>query len=193
MFIEFLKLGIEHILDVKAYDHLLFLALLCLGFVYSGYKKLIYIATAFTIGHSISLALSVFGVVNINQDVIELLIPVTILITGIITWLSYRNKKKINFSRNYLPALGFGLIHGLGFSGYLRPLLQNNTDLWHYLLAFNMGVEIGQIIFILFFIFAAKAFIGIFGIRERSWINYGSGIGILLSILMIIQKVIVII
>jgi len=193
VFIEFLKLGIQHILEFGAYDHQLFLALLSLGFIYYGYKKLIFLATAFTIGHSISLALSVFGVFSFNLDAIELLIPLTILITGIITWLSYRNKKKINFLRNYLPALGFGVIHGLGFSGYLRPLLQNSSDLWYYLLAFNLGVEIGQIIFILLFIFAAQAVIGIFKVRESTLVNYGSGIGILLSVLMIIQKVIVII
>ncbi len=145
MFGIYLELGFKHILDWQAYDHILFVMTLCAVYVLKDWKKVLWLVTAFTVGHSLTLALAVFHLVNISPSIIEKLIPVTIMITALsnIFW----NAEGGNRMRwLYIMAGFFGLIHGLGFSNYLKALLGSEEDLLLPLFAFNLGVEAGQIL-----------------------------------------------
>ncbi len=120
---------------------MLFLLALCAAYFYSDWKKILVLVTAFTIGHSITLALAVLNVIRVNAAWIEFLIPVTIVATAVKNLFAKQEKAA---SVTYLMALGFGLIHGMGFSNYLRSLL--GDELLMPLFAFNVGLEVGQLI-----------------------------------------------
>jgi len=140
----YFDLGLEHILDIKGYDHMLFLLALCIPFTLRDWKKVLILATAFTIGHSVTLALSTLDLVRFPMDWIEFLIPVTILLTARYDLL---RGTSINRNLHYGMALFFGLIHGMGFSNFLRGSMfpgEESNLVWQ-LLYFNIGIEIGQI------------------------------------------------
>lgn len=141
-------LGKDHILDyIDGYDHILFVLALCTVYLIRDWKKVLILVTAFTVGHSITLALATLNIVNVDSGIIEFLIPLTIFITSVSNL--FRNEgteSRLPIQLNYLFALFFGLIHGLGFSNYLRALLGKNENILAPLFAFNVGLEIGQII-----------------------------------------------
>lgn len=144
MFTEFLKQGFFHILDVHALDHLLFI--LVIGVVYDArnWKSLLWVLTAFTIAHSISLALSILNIINIDHNLVEFLIPLTILVTCIEN-IYYQSHHTY---RIYFAGI-FGLIHGLGFSNSLKQLFMGmEVNLFETLLPFNIGIEIAQILLV---------------------------------------------
>lgn len=144
MFPVYLQLGFEHIADIKAYDHMLFLIALCAVYTPGEWKRVLVLVTAFTIGHSITLALSALNIVYIPSTLIEVLIPVTIFLTAIKNlFLKKRNERTWDIA--YLLPLFFGLIHGLGFASYFKSLLGQEANVVLPLFAFNVGVEIGQI------------------------------------------------
>ena len=117
----YFSLGYEHILDPNGYDHVLFIIALCAVYLLRDWKKVLILITAFTIGHSITLALSTLQIVNIRADIIEFLIPLTIFITAMSNVLKRKSTiSPRHVQSNYFYALFFGLIHGLGFSNYLR-------------------------------------------------------------------------
>lgn len=153
-FALYLQLGLEHIADLNAYDHMIFVISLCVLFHIKEWRKVLILVTAFTIGHSLTLALSVMDKVNIDKDLIETLIPITILLTCIlnIVLVSIKgNTSKLKL--HYFLALFFGLLHGLGFANYLKSLMMGMESITLPLLAFNVGIEVGQIaIVILFFL-----------------------------------------
>ncbi len=166
----YFELGYQHIIDINGYDHILFVVALCTVYLAKDWKKVLILITAFTIGHSITLALSTLRVVNFRTDIIEFLIPVTILITALSNifkkdrW-DYGGK----LQANYFFALFFGLIHGLGFSNYLRALLGRDESIVSQLLAFNIGLEAGQIIIVAIFLVIGFIFVEIFGVKLRDW------------------------
>lgn len=143
----YFQLGWQHILDWQGYDHILFVIALCGTYTITDWKKVLILVTAFTVGHSITLALSIFKVISVNTPLIEFLIPVTILITAVSNILSKRQKPK-GQQFKYTMALFFGLIHGLGFSNYLKSLLGKSSSITAELFAFNVGLEFGQIIIV---------------------------------------------
>lgn len=163
-------LGFEHILDVNGYDHILFVVALCVMYTIRDWKKVLILVTAFTIGHSVTLALSTFNIVNINSSLIEFLIPVTIFITAFVNIVK-PNSQPTNskIQSNYWLALFFGLIHGLGFSNYLRALLGKNRDIIGELFAFNLGLEIGQIIIVAAFLIVSFILIYFVNVKQRDW------------------------
>lgn len=169
-FLLYFELGFDHIMDLNGYDHLLFIIALCIVYVADDWKKLLILITAFTIGHSVTLALSVLGIVQFRMDVIEFLIPTTIFLTAVTNLF-----KKDRYGRsgsirwNYFIALFFGLIHGLGFSNYLRSLLGKEADIVLQLFAFNVGLEAGQIIIVAIVLVASYLMINIFGVSKRDW------------------------
>lgn len=167
-FSVYFQLGFEHILDVNGYDHILFVVALCALYSFTDWKKVLILVTAFTIGHSITLALSVFNIVNLNSDLIEFLIPVTIFITA---FSNIVRKEKLYFKNkiqtNYVFGLFFGLIHGLGFSNFLKSLLGKSSNVVTELLAFNIGLEIGQIIIVLVFLIATSIIALLFNVKQR--------------------------
>ena len=171
-FALYFVLGREHILDyANGYDHILFVLALCAIYLVSDWKKILVLVTAFTIGHSITLALATLRIISFNIDVIEFLIPVTILITAISNLLhkeaANESGKKIQF--NYFLALTFGLIHGMGFSNYLRAILGKNESIMKQLLAFNLGLEFGQLIIVAIFMGITFVFVRVVGVSRRDW------------------------
>ncbi|TAE37485.1 MAG: HupE/UreJ family protein [Sphingobacteriales bacterium] len=167
-FYLYLQLGWQHILNWQAYDHILFLTALCGVYLISDWKKVLLLVTAFTIGHSLTLALSILNIFTLNSQWIEFLIPLTIVLTSSIHIVQKRSfNKKINFT--YLLTLFFGLIHGLGFSNYLKSLLGKNDSIVTQLLAFNIGIEIGQIVIVTLILLVSFIVISIVRIQKREW------------------------
>ncbi len=166
----YFQLGYEHIIDINGLDHILFVVALCAIYLAQDWKKVLILVTAFTIGHSITLALSTFELVNFRTDLIEFLIPVTIFITALSNL--FRKEGGVNtraLNLNYFFALFFGLIHGLGFSNYLKSLLGKSESIISQLLAFNLGLELGQIIIVVIFMIISFVFTGLFNVARRDW------------------------
>lgn len=186
----YFQLGVEHILDIRGYDHILFVVALTTIYLVKDWKKVLILVTAFTIGHSITLALATLRVIQVNTQLIEFLIPVTIFLTAAANLFRNRpeqNTKKIQL--NYWLALFFGLIHGLGFSNYLRSLLGKDTTIITQLLAFNVGLEIGQIVIVLAFMTITFLFIDVIGVSRRDWrLIVSSGVAAIATALMIENK-----
>ena len=185
IFKTWFMVGFDHILNVQALDHILFVLALVVIYKPNMIKQIVILITAFTIGHSITLILSALDIINYNQKVIEFAIPLTIVITSLNNIL---NRKKIitkAMGTNYIIALVFGLIHGLGFANYLKALLfQDNIIL--ELFSFNVGIEAAQLIVV--FIFSIISFVGsnyIFKKREN-WVFFVSsaifGISLMLTL-----------
>ncbi len=149
--LTFLQLGVEHILDFEAYDHMLFIVSICLSSAHLSFKQLAIMATAFTIGHSISLILSVLDIVHFPSYFTELGISGSIVIFAAVNLLT-RHKDLGNVTLKYLIILIFGLIHGMGFSSYLKQLFITDTDILGPLLGFNLGIEFAQIAVILLYL-----------------------------------------
>ncbi len=168
----YLKLGIQHIIDIYAVDHILFLLALSVIFLLKDWKKVLILVTAFTIGHSITLALAVTDVFRYNQNLIEYLIPTTIFVTAISNLIRKKDNFSIhrNLNRNYFFALIFGLIHGLGFANYLKGILGKESSIIQPLIAFNLGIEIGQVIIVGIFLIISTIFIGTFNFSRRDWV-----------------------
>jgi hypothetical protein len=174
MFSTYLNLGFDHILDLNGYDHILFVVVLCAIYKVLEWRKVLILVTAFTIGHSITLALSALDLVTVNADLIEFLIPLTILITALYNVIGKR-KQGQRINTNYFMALFFGFIHGLGFSNYFKALLGKEESIVAPLLAFNIGVELGQIIIVLFSMLAGYLFMNLLKVKQREWVLFISG------------------
>jgi hypothetical protein len=164
-------LGKDHILDyANGYDHILFVIALCALYTSRDWKRVLILVTAFTIGHSITLALSSLKIVNVNPDLIEFLIPLTIFITAVSNLFKSENSIGSKpMQLNYLYAAFFGLIHGLGFSNYLRSILGKDRGIITQLLAFNLGLEVGQIIIVVLFMSICFILVDLFGLNRRDW------------------------
>ncbi len=147
MFTSYIGLGFEHILDDAAYDHILFLVALCAVYKLSDWKILAWLVTAFTIGHSLTLVLSAYDLVLFSSKLIEFLIPLTIFLTASLNLFFIKSAHK-DHRIKYFMALIFGLIHGLGFSTYFKALLGAMGSITLPLFAFNIGVELGQLVLV---------------------------------------------
>lgn len=189
-FQAYLQLGFEHITDPQGYDHILFVIALCAIYTLRDIKKVLILVTAFTIGHSITLALATLNIISFRSYVIELLIPITILITAIINFFhkvpktSLVSREKVSPMR-YPLALSFGLIHGMGFSNYLRSLLGKESSIVEPLLAFNLGLELGQILIVFVQLVLAFVIIDLSKKPKQNWNLIISGIvaGMALSLI----------
>lgn len=181
--------GFQHILDVNGYDHILYIAALCVSFNYLEYKKLFLLITAFTLGHSLTLCFSVFNVININQALIEILIPSTILITCLINVFSIKSENK-KFSYKYLLALVFGFIHGMGFSYLLKSLLSKEESIIWPLISFNIGLEIGQIIVVFVMLLISLILVRYTKLDKIVWVKMISISILFFAIYILIQRII---
>lgn len=180
LFSTYFSLGLHHIADPKAYDHIVFIIALCAVYKLTEWRKVALLVTAFTVGHSITLALAALKIVTPQYDIVEMLIPVTIAITAIYNVLKKDRGEDLrtfskNIAWNYLFALFFGLIHGLGFSNYFRELLGNEADIVQPLLAFNLGIEGGQLLIVAFILVASFLAFNVFKISQRAWTQFVSG------------------
>ncbi|MFT4758887.1 MAG: hypothetical protein ACI9XO_000220 [Paraglaciecola sp.] len=188
----YLALGFEHIIDISAYDHILFIIALCAIYQLFEWKKAAILATAFTIGHSVTLALAAFDILTFPSQVIEFLIPVTIFITAIYNVLSKRKldnnvTKWVNL--NYLLALVFGFIHGMGFSNYFKSTQFPGqvNEVVSQLFAFNLGVEIGQLLIITFILATSFIAFNILKIKQREWNLFISGAAAGVAIILMME------
>ena len=165
----YFELGKEHILDVKGYDHIMFVLALCSLYQLSHWKNVLILVTAFTIGHSVTLALSTFDLISINKSLIEFLIPITILITAIVNIIKGPGGENNNVKINYAFALFFGLIHGMGFSNYLKSLLGKSSNIIVELFSFNLGLEFGQILIVVAFLLLGFVMTSLLNVSRRDW------------------------
>lgn len=167
----YFNLGKEHILDyVNGYDHILFVIALCAVYLLGDWKKILLLVTAFTLGHSITLALATLNIISVKTELVEFLIPLTIFITCASNLFKKDEQIALQLVQaNYLYALFFGLIHGMGFSNYLRALLGKDSSIFTQLLAFNVGLEIGQIIVVTIFLGVSFILVDLVGVRRRDW------------------------
>jgi hypothetical protein len=191
----YLNLGLEHISDPLGYDHILFILAMSANYRLREWKKLLILVTAFTIGHSLALAMAMLKIVPVNAAFIEFLIPLSILITCILNLnkplgnnFDYQNIALRRNLRNYIIILGFGLIHGLGFSNFLKETLVENESLFIPLLAFNLGLEIGQIFILGIFLIVNFIILEVFRKQPRDWSIFVSGAIASLSFLMLLEK-----
>ena len=182
------QIGFNHIANLSGMDHILFVAALCIRYQLSDWKKWLILVTAFTIGHSVTLVLSVFNYLDFSTNWIEFLIPVTILITAISNMFVKQFSFYSKFPVIYFFALFFGLIHGLGFSFYLKSLLGLQQNIAPALLAFNVGLEIGQILIVMAILVISFIFVTLLKAPRRDFILIVSGGILTLSLQMAIER-----
>jgi len=185
----YLGLGFEHIADLAGYDHILFIITLCVIYKINQWRRVIILVTAFTIGHSITLALATLNIINIPTDLIEFLIPVTIFLTALGNIL--QNKDEVSKQLHYFKygsAMFFGLIHGLGFSNYLRSLLGMEKGILGPLFSFNIGIELGQLIIVLIIFAISYLLTDILKVKRRDWSLVISGAGLGISLILLIER-----
>jgi hypothetical protein len=183
----YFSIGWEHIVSINALDHILFVTALAAIYIFKDWKKVLILVTAFTIGHSLTLALSVYDIIRVNDKVVEFLIPVTILITGVFN-LFQKDFSPKSLQLNYFFALFFGLIHGMGFANSIRFMLANNESIGWPLFSFNVGLEAGQIVIVLIILSLSYLLINLLKLRRKIWVIFLSSIVILVSLYMIIER-----
>ena len=186
----YFQIGLHHVLDIQAYDHVLFMMALVLPFTFKDWKRLLFSVTLFTVGHTTALLLSVYEILVIKASIVELLIPITILITAIFNLFTIgKTNKKENLNLIFLITLFFGIIHGLGFSNYFKTLLggSSNSKLIP-LLEFALGIEGAQITVVLAMLIVAYSVQSLFKFSRRDWILVGSAFIIGVVVPMILEN-----
>ncbi|SOC79609.1 HupE / UreJ protein [Salinimicrobium sediminis] len=182
----YFRLGLEHVLDWNAYDHILFLIVLVVAYSFHSWKQVLWLVSIFTLGHTLSLFLSVYEIVLVDSSWIEFLIPVTILITAIFNMINAKKKEsKNNISVLYLTTAFFGIIHGLGFSTYFKMIASGTDSVLLPLLEFALGIETAQVIVVLCVMILGFILQNMLRVKRRDWILVVSAIviGIILPIL----------
>lgn len=170
-FIFFLKQGLFHVLDWNAYDHIMFLIALTVVYDFKNWKKIFWLISLFTIGHTFSLFMASFNIVSVSQKWVEFLIPVTILITALVNIFYAKNAtKQTKTNTNLFFALFFGLIHGLGFSTYFKILIGSQQSKTIPLLEFALGIELAQLIVVIAVLILGFLVQNIFRFSKRDWI-----------------------
>ena len=180
-------LGWEHIMSWDALDHLLFITVLAAIYLLRDWKQVLILVTAFTIGHSITLALSTLRIVDVATEWIEFLIPCTIVCTALLN-LFQKNFSNKKIRLNYLLALFFGLIHGLGFANTLRFMLAKDQQLGWALFGFNVGLEAGQVIVVIVLLLLAQFFMQVVKVARRDWVVFISAGVFSLALKMAIER-----
>ena len=189
LFELYFKLGLQHIADLKGYDHILFILILCAVYSFKEWRRVLILVTAFTIGHSLTLALATLDLIRVDGDVIEFLIPLTIFITALANVLT-KNQKVSTFHHylKYTAALFFGLIHGLGFSNYLRSLLGSEKGLLLPLFSFNIGIEVGQVLIVSIIMLLTFLIVDLLKFPRRNWHILLSGAGMGISLILMFER-----
>jgi hypothetical protein len=181
--------GINHVLNINAYDHILFLIVLTVPYLFKDWKRVLLLVTMFTIGHTLSLLLAAYNIVSVNGRLVEFLIPITILVVAIFhVFTSGKGAQKEKIGIQFFSALFFGLIHGLGFAREFKILVSDTDSKLITLLEFALGIEISQLIIV--FIALFLGFIGqtIFRFSKRDWVMVVSSIVIGLTLPMIFKS-----
>lgn len=175
--------GWHHIISRNAFDHILFIIALTAVYGLSNWKQVLVLVTAFTIGHSLTLALSVYDIIRFNEKWVEFLIPCTIISTGLFN-LSVKEYNSGSLRINYFLALIFGLIHGMGFANTIRFMLVKDQAIAIPLISFNIGLEAGQIIIVSFILLLSYLIVNKIGLQRKWWIRSLSAVVILFGLFM---------
>ncbi|TDQ32631.1 HupE/UreJ family protein [Zeaxanthinibacter enoshimensis] len=184
----YVELGYKHVMDPGAYDHILYLAALALPFTFRGWKKVLFLATVFTIFHCTSLALSVYELFRVPAECIEFLIPITIVITAVLSLMfTRRDADKTDLYMHCLSAAFFGLIHGFGFSNYFNMLMAGEESKAGPLLGFATGIELSQLVILLVMLGLTYLFRTLLKVRSYWYITVGAIIIGLATIPMLID------
>jgi len=189
----YFRLGFHHIADFGAYDHMLFIAALTVAYPAPAWRRLVWLVTAFTLGHSVTLALATLDLVRVSVRLVEVLIPVTIVLTGLAAVLVSRGEDEVHGPRGsqqpqYALAACFGLIHGLGFSNYLRSLLGGEESIVRPLFAFNVGLELGQLLIVAGVLLFGVLIPRLLRLSRREWVLLVSGGTIAVALTMIAER-----
>ena len=186
-FVFYFRTGWSHIISWDALDHLMFIIALTAIYLVGNWKNVLVLVTAFTIGHSLTLALSVYDLIRFNEKWVEFLIPCTIVFTGTFNLLVPQIKVS-SFKANYLLALLFGLIHGMGFANTIRFMLVKNQDIAIPLISFNFGLEVGQIAVVSMVLLTCYCWVNKIGLNRRWWIGALSGFAIIIALEMAVER-----
>ena len=182
----FLKEGLFHVLDWDAYDHILFLIALTVVYEFKNWTKVLWLITLFTIGHTVTLILAAYNVVEVDKSLVEFLIPVTIFITALVNiFYAKTASKNTKTNTNLFFALFFGLIHGLGFSTYFQMLIGKTSNKLIPLLEFALGIELAQIIIVFIVLLIGFILQTVFRFSKRDWIMVISAVVIGVTIPML--------
>ncbi len=187
-FSMYFGMGWEHIISWDALDHILFILALSVIYRLAEWRKVLILVTAFTIGHFLTLILSVTDVIRANAAWVEFLIPVTIVATALFN-LFTSNLKTPPTSSPYILALVFGLVHGLGYANAIRFLLVEEQSLGWSLFAFNLGLEIGQIVVVLAALILGELVLRYTPLQKRYWVVIISSIVLLISLNMVVSRI----
>lgn len=192
MFDNFLfnvEYGVNHVLDIKAYDHVLFLIVLTIPYLFKDWKRVFLLVSMFTLGHTLSLVLAAYGVVRVKAALIEFLIPVTILMVAVFNiFTAGKGARKEGVGVLFFTTLFFGLVHGLGFAREFQMLLSNNDNKLVLLLEFALGIEIAQIIIVFIVLFLGYIIQTVFRFSKRDWVMVVSAVVVGLVIPMLLNS-----
>ena len=181
--------GINHVLDINAYDHVLFLIVLTVPYMFKDWKRILLLVSMFTLGHTLSLILAVYGIISVKAQMVEFLIPITILIVALFNvFTSGKGAQKEKVGILFLSTLFFGTIHGLGFAREFNMLIGDSDSKLVLLLEFALGIEISQIIIVFMVLFLGYLSQTIFRFNKRDWIMVISAIVVGLTIPMILKS-----
>ena len=192
MFQNFLfnvEYGINHVLDINAYDHVLFLIVLTIPYLFKDWKRVLLLVSVFTLGHTLSLVLATYNVFNANGQLVEFLIPITILIVALFNvFTAGKGAQKEKIGILFFLTLFFGLIHGLGFAREFQILVGRDDNKLLTLLEFALGIELAQVIIVFIVLFLGYLTQTIFRFSRRDWIMVVSAIVVGLVIPMLLKS-----
>ncbi len=185
----YFRLGLDHVLDWQAYDHVLFLIVLVASYSFITWKRVLWLVTLFTLGHTMALFLSVYEIVSVDSNYVEFLIPVTILATAVFDIATAGKKvRNTNYNVLYFTTIFFGLIHGLGFSSYFKMIASGSESKFLPLLEFALGIEAAQVIVVLIVLILALIFQNILNVSKRDWILVTASIVVGITLPMVINS-----
>lgn len=186
-FIFYFKLGLNHVLDLQAYDHVLFLMVLVAAYSLKQWKELLWLVTAFTLGHTLTLALSTYKLISVNAAIVEFLIPATIVFTAVLNLFSAGKTSGMSKLILFL-SFCFGWIHGLGFSNYFKMLIAGSDTKLLQLIEFSLGIEAAQLFIVVIITALFLLLHTIFKVSKRDWVLVLSSIVIGIAIPMLVER-----
>jgi hypothetical protein len=186
-FTFYFKWGWEHIISWEALDHILFVLALSAIYLLRNWKQVLVLVTAFTIGHSLTLALSVYNIVKVHNSLVEFLIPCTIIATAAFNFFQ-KDFTPRSLRLNYFLALFFGLIHGLGFANTIREAMAKDQSIGWSLFAFNIGLEVGQVLVVLCILLLSFLIVDKLNVKRKWWVWGLSAIAFCLALKMVIER-----
>ncbi len=167
----YFNIGLKHVLNISAYDHVLFLIALTVPYAFKDWRRILLLISLFTLGHTLALVLSVFGILYVKANLIEFIIPITILLVALFNlFTAGKNNKGEGISLLSFITLFFGIIHGLGFSNYFKTILPGNaTQKLLPLSEFALGIETAQIIVVILILIISYIAQTVFRFSKRDW------------------------